>query len=120
MKRLAVGFAVFVAGVIVLADLGMLGILKFLNGIPCADKAGHFLLYGILTLFIDLALFRARPSLNPNLVAFQSALILILFIGLEEFSQQYFPSRSFDLLDLLFSYLGVVFFSLLALKRKRS
>ncbi|GAB4462885.1 MAG: hypothetical protein Kow0070_22500 [Anaerolineales bacterium] len=120
MKRLAVGFAVFVAGVIVLADLGMLGILRFLNRIPCADKAGHFLLYGILTLFIDLALFRARPSLSPDLLAFQSALILILFIGLEEFSQQYFPSRSFDLLDLLFSYLGVGCFSLLALKRKRS
>jgi VanZ family protein len=120
VKRLAVCCALFILGVIVLADLGMLGILKFLNGIPYADKAGHFLLYGILALLINLALFRMYPGLSPNLLAFRSALTLILFIGLEEFSQHYFPNRSFDLLDLTFSYLGVFFFSVLALKLKRS
>jgi VanZ family protein len=117
MKRLAVCFAIFIIGIIILADLGMLGILKFLNRIPYADKAGHFLLYGILTLFLDLALFRAHPNLSPNLLAFRVALILVLFIGLEEASQQYFPSRSFDLLDLTFSYLGVFCFSVFSRSR---
>jgi VanZ family protein len=46
------------------------------------------------------------------------ALILGLIIGIEEFSQQYFPSRTFDLIDLMFSYLGVGFFSWLALRIK--
>lgn len=45
--------------------------------------------------------------------------ILALLIGLEEFSQIFFPNRSFDLVDLAFSYLGVFFFSWLALRIKQ-
>jgi polysaccharide biosynthesis protein VpsQ len=116
MKRLAILFGLFILGIIVLADLGMLGFLGVLNRIPYGDKVGHFLLYGLLTLFINLALFRSRPDLRPGLVAFRVALILALLIGLEEFSQLYFPNRSFDLVDLAFSYLGVIFFSWVALK----
>ncbi len=93
-----------------------LGFLRFINKIPHGDKIGHFVLYGILTLLVDLALFRSFPHLNRHLLVLRVALILALLIGLEEFSQQYFPSRSFDLVDLAFSYLGVIFFSWVALK----
>ena len=109
-------FALFILLVIVLADMDGLGFLRFINRIPFGDKIGHFFLYGILTLLVDLALFRSLPLLNRRLLTLRVALILALLIGLEEFSQQYFPNRSFDLVDLAFSYLGVVFFSWLALK----
>jgi VanZ family protein len=42
--------------------------------------------------------------------------ILALLIGLEEFSQQNFSSRTFSLSDLMASYLGLIFFSWLALR----
>ncbi|MDL1909199.1 trypsin [Chloroflexi bacterium CFX6] len=116
MKPLAYLFGLFIAGIIVLADLGMLGVLKFVNRIPFGDRIGHFVLYGILTLLIDLALLRTPHGLNPNLIVLRVALILALAIGLEEFSQRFFPNRSFDLLDLAFSYLGVIFFSWAAIK----
>lgn len=116
MKPLAYLFGFFIAGIIVLADLGMLGVLKFVNRIPFGDRIGHFVLYGILTLLIDLALLRPPHGLNPNLIVLRVALILALAIGLEEFSQRFFPNRSFDLLDLAFSYLGVIFFSWAAIK----
>jgi polysaccharide biosynthesis protein VpsQ len=116
MKWLAILFSLFIAGVILLADLGMLGILRVVNQIPYGDKIGHFLLYGLLTLLIDLALFRSHPDLRPSLIAFRVALILALFIGLEEYSQQFFANRSFDLVDLAFSYLGLIFFTWVALK----
>lgn len=116
MKPLAYLFGLFIAGIIVLADLGMLGVLKFVNRIPFGDRIGHFVLYGILTLLIDLALLRPPHGLNPNLIVLRVALILALAIGLEEFSQRFFPNRSFDLLDLAFSYLGVIFFSWAAIK----
>ena len=45
-------------------------------------------------------------------------LILVLLIGVEEYSQQFFARRTFDLVDLAFSYLGVIFFSWLAIKTK--
>jgi VanZ family protein len=118
MKWLAIFFGLFIVAIIVLADNDMLGIMGFVNQIPYGDKAGHFILYGILTFLVDLALFRSRPSISRQLVALRVALILGLLIGLEEFSQQYFPSRTFDLIDLTFSYLGVTFFSWMALRIK--
>jgi VanZ family protein len=43
-------------------------------------------------------------------------LILVLIIGIEEYSQQFFARRTYDLVDLTFSYLGVLFFSWRAIK----
>jgi len=118
MKWLTVLFTGFIILIIVLADQGQLRILKIINQIPFGDKAGHFILYGILTLLIDLTCIHAVPNRSPKLVVITSGLILALLIGLEEYSQQYFPKRTFDLVDLTFSYLGVIFFSWLALKIK--
>lgn len=115
----AVLFTLLIVLIIILADAGGLGFLRFLNRIPLGDKIGHFLLYGILTLLLDLALFRSLPRLDRRLLSLRVALILALLIGLEEFSQQYFPNRSFDLVDLAFSYLGVIFFSWVALRIKQ-
>jgi len=119
MKWAAVLFGLFIIAIIVLADKGMLGILGVINQIPFGDKAGHFILYGILTLLVDLALFSSLPHFNRQMLVFRTALILALLIGLEELSQQYFPSRTFDLIDLTFSYLGVIFFSWLSLQIKK-
>ena len=116
IKWAAILFALFIILIIVLADLGRLGILAFLNRIPFGDKAGHFLLYGILVLLINLSLFRALPSQSRIRITLISGIVLTVLIGLEEFSQQFFARRSFDLVDLTFSYLGVIFFSWLAIK----
>ena len=120
MKWLAILFGIFVILIIVLADAGTLP--RYLGPIydyPNGDKVGHFVLYGILAFLIDLSLFRSLPpssSLRTSriLLAVKCGLILALAITVEEFSQQYFSFRTFDLLDLTFSYLGVAFFSWLA------
>jgi VanZ family protein len=117
MKWRAILFTVFILLVIVLADAGILNrYVGFIYKIPFADKAGHFILYGILTLLIDMALFRARPNQSRGRLAMLCGLVLALLIGLEEFSQKDFPSRTFDLVDLTFSYLGVAFFSWVAVR----
>ncbi len=117
MKRLAILFTLFILLVIVLADAGILNrYIGFIYEIPYADKVGHFVLYGILTLLIDLALFRARPNQSRMRLAVQCGLVLAVLIGLEECSQQYFSSRTSSLLDLAFSYLGVLFFSWVAIR----
>lgn len=118
LKWSAILFALLIVLIIVLANTDNLGFLRILNQIPFGDKAGHFILYGILTLLIDLALFQTLRNLSRRLIVLRVALILSLFIGIEEFSQQFFPSRSFDLIDLTFSYIGVAFFSWLALRIK--
>src|SRR6476659_3240298 len=116
MKWLTILFALFIILIIVLADLCKLGILQRVNQIPLGDKAGHFILYGILTLLINLTLFRSVPFHSRTQVAVISDLTLALLIGLEEFSQRNFSSRTFSLGDLTASYLGVIFFSWLALR----
>ena len=117
MKWLAIFFTLFIVLIIVLADAGVLSrTLRFLHAVPFGDKAGHFILYGILTLLIDLALFHSRPDQNRIPILIKTGMILGLLIGLEEFSQQYFANRSYDLVDLAFSYLGLVCFSWVALK----
>jgi VanZ family protein len=123
MKWLAILFGLGIVAIIVLADLGRLGSIRFLYDFPYGDKLGHFILYGILTFLIDLALFRssARKTSSPlhpseKLPAVKAGLIVAFAITVEEFSQQYFSNRTFDLIDLIASYAGVVVFSWLALK----
>lgn len=120
MKWLTLLFTLFIILIIVLADTGNLGILAILYRIPFADKLGHFILYGILILLIDLTLLRSIPARSRSGIVLLSGLTLALLIGIEELSQQYFSNRTFDLVDLSASYLGVFFFSLLALRMVRT
>ena len=121
MKWLAILFALFLLIIVILADMGALPhFLQVWKDLPYGDKVGHFILYGILTLLVDLALFRSLPNRSPKQVAVISGLILAILIGLEEFSQQFFANRTFSLKDLAASYLGVIFFSWLALRVSRA
>jgi polysaccharide biosynthesis protein VpsQ len=116
MKWLTILFALFIILIIVLADTGNLGIISFVYRIPYADKLGHFILYGILILLVNLTIFRSMPSQGRGRIVLLSGLGLALLIGLEELSQQNFSNRTFDLVDLSASYLGIIFFSWLAIK----
>lgn len=118
MKRITILFSLFILLIIVLADLGKLGILGFINSIPYADKAGHFILYGILALLINLSLLRSLPERSPKRIVVLTSSCLLLLIGIEEFSQRFFTGRTFSLADLAASYLGILFFSLVALRIK--
>jgi len=115
MKYIAVVFFVFVIAVIVLADHGSLPhSIRALYDFPNGDKVGHFILFGVLTFFLTRAFLSSFPSKPRGWVALSIGLILALFIALEEWSQQLFPTRTFDLLDLLASYVGIVAFAILA------
>ena len=118
MKWLTILFTLFIILIIVLADTGNLGALAVVYHIRYADKIGHFVLYGLLSLLIDLTLFRSLPPRKRIWAVAVSGLILAFLIGIEEFSQQSFPNRTFSLSDLTASYLGVIFFSWVAVKTK--
>lgn len=120
MKYIAVLFTVFIIVVIVLADRGQLGAVHFLYDFPNGDKLGHFLLFGLLNFLLTLTIIRALPSPRPKLAALSVGLILSLLIGAEEYSQKFFANRTFDLIDLLASYLGLIVGGWLALKIKKS
>lgn len=117
MKYVAVLFTIFIILVIILADRGLLGPLHFIYDFPYGDKAGHFILYGLLNFFITLASIRSFLRFDPKRVALSIGLILALLIGAEEYSQKFFANRTFDLIDLLASYIGLVVGGWVALKQ---
>ena len=109
MRYFAALFLAFIIGLIVLADADLLP--DFINAIydfPNGDKVGHFVLYGLLNFFITRAFLSSLPSRRGSWVTLSVGLILALFVALEEFSQKYFASRTFSLLDLTASFLGII------------
>ncbi len=107
MKILTALFAVFILTIIILADTDRLGFLAVVYAFPYGDKAGHFILYGILSLLLNLTFLRSLHHRPSRLVAVSVTLLLALAIGLEEWSQTLVPERTPDWVDLIFSYLGV-------------
>jgi len=120
MKYISALFFIFCVAVIVLADSGNLPRpIRAIYDFPNGDKLGHFILFGVLTFSITRAFLSAFPSKPRGWVTLSIALILALLIGFEEFSQKFFSTRSFDLIDLLASYAGIVTFAFLAVYWKR-
>ena len=109
MRYFAALFLAFIIGLIVLADADLLP--DFVNTIydfPNGDKVGHFVLYGLLNFFITRAFLSSLPTRRGGWVTLSVGLILALFVALEELSQMFFSARTFSLLDLTASLLGII------------
>jgi VanZ family protein len=111
---LALSYTAFILFVIYIANTGSPW-LTLLHNIPYADKLGHFVLMGGLTLVINLAVHCHQFRLGRYHVLTASVVLAIL-ITLEEVSQLFIATRHFDLFDLSADYLGILFFSWLALR----
>jgi VanZ family protein len=96
-----------VVATIVAADFGALGFAyAWMSRHPGSDKAGHFLLLGALAFTLNLALGCRRLRQFPRLQI--GGLLVALAITVEEISQVWIPTRTFDLLDLAANYAGIL------------
>ena len=123
MKRplllVTVLFALLIVAIVAAADAGRLpNSLERLVDFPGGDKAGHFLLFGILGYLLDSSALGLFPSRAPVRIVLGVSLILAVLIGLEEWSQALFPARTMSLTDLLTSYAGLAVATLLACRRR--
>lgn len=119
MKYFSVLFALFVIAVIILADRNSIPpFIREIYDFPNGDKVGHLILFGLLNFSLTSA-FLSRFFLNRERVALSVGLILALAITAEEFSQQYFSARTFDLVDLIASYVGLLLGGWAALRLKK-
>ena len=101
-------FVIFLAYVIYSSDHATLPLfLRQLYRFPGGDKVGHVVLLAILSFIANYFLYPRHITVLEKPI-FIGSLIVCLFITLEEISQIYIPSRTFDLLDLFCSYLGIV------------
>jgi polysaccharide biosynthesis protein VpsQ len=118
MRRWAIFFGLFIVLIIILADAGHIGALGKFYDFPNGDKVGHFVLFGLLSFVINLSVFESRPLADKKRLAIITSLILAFFVGLEEYSQRFFPKRTADIFDFLASCAGIAFFAWLAVKLK--
>ena len=96
-------FFLFICGVIYLADTADYNFaFRMVGHIPYGDKIMHALLYGMMAMFLNYGLsyrsFRGIPV---------AALWVLGFAILEEITQYWIPSRTFDLGDIAADIVGV-------------
>ncbi|HUI88200.1 MAG TPA: VanZ family protein [Anaerolineales bacterium] len=114
MKRWAIFFGVFIVFIIIAADTGHIGRLGKVYDFPNGDKVGHFVLFGLLSFVIDLSVLEARPLADKKRLVVLTNFLVALFVGLEEYSQRFFPTRTADIFDFLASCAGIICFGWLA------
>lgn len=120
MKYIAVLFSMFIIAVIILADNGALPhFIRVIYDFPNGDKLGHFILFGLLNFFITRAVFASHLSKSRNRVSLSVGFALAVLIALEEYSQQFFSTRTFSMLDLFASYAGLLIGGSMALGLKK-
>lgn len=100
-------FFSFILSLIVLADLDKKNLIMDIGrAVPWGDKIGHFALFGILALLLNMALRFRQIRIHSRWFHLGSVLVFA-FATVEEFSQLAFSARTFDLIDLTFDLLGI-------------
>ena len=108
---IAIGFFGFIGWVIYLANTGQKSVFfELVAAIPYGDKLGHFCLFGLLTLFINLA-FKFKTKNVAGRPIYLAVLIVSTFVILEELSQHFVESRTLDFVDLIADFAGIAAFS---------
>ena len=132
------GFFIFISYIIFLADTADYNFAFHVVGqIPYGDKICHALLYGVMAFLLNYGLDFRRVRLLTHFpvwikiqasisfifkgalanAPYLGSIIVLTFASLEECSQYYIPSRTFDLWDLGADFIGVVLFSMIRVKR---
>lgn len=100
-------FFLFVAGIIVADDFGRLQTaIHWIASFPFGDKWSHLVLIGTLTFLLNHALNGRMVKIGDRKVLLGCAIVTV-GITVEELSQIWIPSRTFDLVDLSANYLGI-------------
>ncbi len=98
-------FTVFLGVIILMANSGS-QFIWWIARFPMADKVGHFLLFGSLAFLLNMALNCRRYRLFDKEVLFGS-MIVICVVALEEISQIFIATRTFDITDLMYDGMGI-------------
>lgn len=111
-----VSFSLFIGWIIYQANTGGSNVFfDLVRTIPYGDKIGHFCLFGLLTTMGLLASRLAHFSFR-NIRIYYAVLVVSIFVLVEEISQAFISTRTFDLSDLLADALGITLCSFITIK----
>ena len=107
-------FAAALTGIIMISNLGMApSVFPFLKHIPWVDKIGHFLLMGILSFLLNINLSAQRIRIL-FITVLKGTVVVLFLVTFEECSQMFLRYRSFSLIDLGYSFAGIIVFGMIA------
>ena len=113
-------FSVLIVAIVIGADANRLPRpINIIQHVPGGDKIGHFILFGILSFLLNKSVLLLFPERNSFRIILFTSLLLSIVIGLEEWSQALFPSRTMSISDLIASYAGVLIFALWAYRTNK-
>lgn len=118
MHKIAIAAAISFFGIILwaiyLANTGTPSIFfRYVLSVPNGDKWGHFILFGFLTLLANGA-FKLRTLGWKRFRVFYGTILVSVFVVLEEVSQLFIPTRTFDGDDLLADCAGILLFTIIS------
>ena len=113
IKILTLIYILILVGIIFLADVRGTNYFSFIRNVPFGDKIGHFLLMGMFSFLLNLAL-KAKIVQLWFFRYLLGSLIVVGLVTLEEFSQIFVRRRTFDLTDLVADYAGIFIFGEIA------
>ena len=114
-RSITVLYILLLASIIYLADHHQYySIFSIIRIIPGGDKCGHFLLMGLFSFLLNASLCCRTVEVFLRRMLLGSVIVSVV-VTLEELSQIFLQYRSFDLVDLLFDYLGIWVFGKVAL-----
>lgn len=110
-------FLSFVVWMVIQADTDQNNlIIEIGHRVPFGDKVGHFSLFGLLALLLNVSLRFKVIDLQIRKFHLGSVLVFCFAI-FEEFTQLAFENRTFDLMDMLFDLLGIGLLSSISFRR---
>ena len=115
MMKWLTGIYLLILGVIVfLADQKRYQpLFRRVREMTYGDKLGHLILMGLFSFLLNMAL-QCRTWRVWKVELLRGSLIVATIVTAEEFSQLFVRYRTFDPGDLLFDYIGIFSFGLLA------
>ncbi len=113
VRILTLFFFIFILWIIYIANTGNNSIFfDFVHSLPFGDKIGHFMLFGSLN-FIGILSLKFKTLSFKAIKIYRATLFVVLFVLIEEVSQNYIANRTFDFLDLTADFIGIIFSSYL-------
>jgi len=108
---LTAAFAILIVFIIYSANTGNpLPAAGFIRSFTHGDKLAHFLLFGFLSFLLNLAL-SAKRFVFGRISIFRGSMIVGVVALLEELSQQFILTRTFEYFDLLADFSGILLFA---------
>jgi VanZ family protein len=105
----------FLTMIVVLANYDIASwVFKAAKLVPFGDKICHMILMGIFSYLVNSTINCKRIDILGVTILMGSAAVTLIVV-LEELSQVFVKSRNFELLDLLFDFIGIWLFGRLAL-----